>query len=305
MSVLAFKKITIVLMPEGANKVKQFTIPGVLLLVSLLLFVFSAAYFSWIIGNYEAMRARMPLMAQLQKENDQQGKQFLHLAQRVNQINRKMLELKEFDCKLRIMVNQEPSDDNMQFLAVGGSNHNLLLQDYSTARNRQDLVQLTHLSLDNLDHEITIGKQDKAELHKFMENQKILLASTPSIWPTKGWLSSRFGYRKSPFTGEREFHKGIDIAARKSAPIVSPADGIVSVIGWDHGFGKTMYIKHGYGLVTIYGHLEKILVKKGQHVKRREKIALVGNTGRSTGPHLHYEIRLNGVAVNPFSYILN
>ena len=108
-----------------------------------------------------------------------------------------------------------------------------------------------------------------------------------------------------PFTGRKEFHKGIDISTRIKSPIYAPADGIVSFMGRDRGYGKMVWLRHGNGILTKYGHLNTALVKKGQHVKRGETIALVGNTGRSTGPHLHYEVHLNGVAVNPIRYILN
>ena len=118
-------------------------------------------------------------------------------------------------------------------------------------------------------------------------------------------MSSRFGNRLSPFTGRKEFHKGIDIATKMGAPIIAPANGIVSHIGYDRGYGKILTINHGYGIKTRYAHLKKILVKKGQYVKRDQKIALVGNTGRSTGSHLHYEVHLNRVSVNPLNYILN
>ena len=162
-----------------------------------------------------------------------------------------------------------------------------------------------HRSLDNLDNEIAVGEQDKIELHKFLENQKMVLASTPSIWPTKGWLSSGFGYRNSPFADRKEFHRGIDIATRMGAPIVASADGIVSFVGREGGFGRVLTVKHGYGMETKYAHLKEALVKKGQYIKRGETIALAGNTGRTTGPHLHYEVHLNEVAVNPLRYIHN
>ena len=132
-----------------------------------------------------------------------------------------------------------------------------------------------------------------------------MLAHTPSVWPTKGWVSSRFGYRISPFTSEREFHKGLDISTRKKSPVIAPSDGIVSSVRWDHGYGKLLSISHGYGVKTRYAHLDEVLVKQGQYVKRGQKIALVGDTGRTTGPHLHYEVHLNEVPVNPLRYILN
>jgi murein DD-endopeptidase MepM/ murein hydrolase activator NlpD len=118
-------------------------------------------------------------------------------------------------------------------------------------------------------------------------------------------MSSGFGYRISPFTGQKEFHKGIDLATRMGAPIVAPADGMISSITWDHGYGRILTINHGYGVNTVYAHLKNALVKKGQYVKRGETIALVGNSGTSTGPHLHYEVHLNKVTVDPLRYILN
>ena len=162
-----------------------------------------------------------------------------------------------------------------------------------------------HQSLDNLSAEICMQTNEKAELLEFLRDQKSMLACTPSVWPTRGWISSGFGYRISPFTNEREFHQGLDIATRMNSVIVAPADGVISSAGWEYGFGRVVTLSHDYGLKTKYGHLAETLVKKGQYVKRGQKIALVGNTGRSTGPHLHYEVHLKGVPVNPLRYILN
>jgi murein DD-endopeptidase MepM/ murein hydrolase activator NlpD len=138
-----------------------------------------------------------------------------------------------------------------------------------------------------------------------LKEQKSLLASTPSIKPTEGWLSSGFGYRISPFTNQREFHKGLDIATRIGTPVIAPADGLIVFVGREGHLGKTVTINHGYNMVTRYGHLNNFKVKKGEHVKRTQIIGEVGNTGRCTGPHLHYEVQLNGIPVNPLQYILN
>jgi murein DD-endopeptidase MepM/ murein hydrolase activator NlpD len=131
------------------------------------------------------------------------------------------------------------------------------------------------------------------------------VSSTPSIWPTKGWLSSGFGYRISPFTGLREFHKGLDISNREGTKVIATADGVVTFAGKNGLFGDMIKIDHGHGIMTRYGHLEKMLIKRGDVVKRGDVIGLMGNTGRSTGPHLHYEVFLNGLPVNPKKYILN
>ena len=302
---MALKKTTIFLVPNGTNKVKQFSFPRILPFIFIILFIFCTAFFSWITYDYRAMKVKIPRLAQLEKENEQKNDQFIYLAQRIDQIDQEMVTLKQLDHKLKVMVSLEPPDNDSQLQGIGGPSPTLLDPKHAINKTHKGLVHSMRQSLDNLDNDITIGKQDKAELFKFLESQKKLFASTPSIWPTKGWLSSRFGYRISPFTGKKEFHKAIDIATRKGAPIVAVANGVVSQVGRDGGLGRVVTIKHGYGFMTRYAHLQKALVKKGQPIKRGETIALVGNSGRSTGSHVHYEITLNGVPVNPLRYILN
>jgi murein DD-endopeptidase MepM/ murein hydrolase activator NlpD len=142
-------------------------------------------------------------------------------------------------------------------------------------------------------------------LVKVFETQTSLLASTPSIRPTNGWPSSGVGWRLDPFTGKQTFHSGLDIAAAYGNPVVAPADGYVIQITKDNYYGNSIQINHGGGITTLYGHLSMIEVKPGQKVKRGEEIGKVGNTGRSLGAHLHYEIRDNGKIVDPVKYILD
>jgi hypothetical protein len=301
---LAFKSVTLIWVPDGTKGPRQLKFPKLLLPLLILLLLTCFASLSWMFREYQVMRNQMPLLGQLQEENERQKRQFIHLAQRIDEIMGNMGQLKELDLKLKVMMNLDTGNVDTPG-GVGGSGSSLLWPDYSEAKTHKEQVRLMHQSLDNLKTEVAMLKRDKSEFRKFLEGQKKLLASTPSIWPTKGWLSSRFGHRISPFTQEKEFHKGIDISARLNAPIVAPANGVVFGVDFDHGFGKTVVIKHGYGVTTLYAHLNKILVKRGQYVKRGEKIAQVGTTGRSTGPHLHYEVHLNGVPVNPLRYILN
>lgn len=272
--------------------------------VFLVLFFLSfLASLFWIIRDYHAVKVQLPELAMLESKNEGQKKQLRYLRERISQISQKMDELKNFDNMLKVMTNLEEGAPNGNLIGVGGSEPGSTNPDLSDTRNLKDMVRVMHRSLDQLNEEITVEKNVKVELYEFLENQKTILASTPSIWPTKGWVSSRFGYRISPFTDEREFHKGLDISARMNTPVVAPADGIVVSVGRNGGFGKMVAIKHGYGLITKYAHLEKTLVKKGQPVRRGDKIGLVGNTGRSTGPHLHYEVHVNHVPVNPLRYI--
>jgi murein DD-endopeptidase MepM/ murein hydrolase activator NlpD len=143
------------------------------------------------------------------------------------------------------------------------------------------------------------------ELVDELEDKHQHLASSPAIWPTHGWLTSGFGQRISPFTGRRQFHAGIDIATARGTVVVAPARGRVAFVGQKGPLGNALLIDHGYGIRTQYGHNDKILVKRGDVVERGQKIALVGNTGRSTGPHLHYTVEVNGKAVNPIDFIFD
>ena len=129
-------------------------------------------------------------------------------------------------------------------------------------------------------------------------------ARVPSIWPVEGESTDSFGYRGNPFGGGgSEFHPGQDIAAPRGTPVLAPADGRVIEAGWKNGYGQTVVIDHGNGLTTRYGHLSKIEVTNGQELKRGEGLGLVGSTGRSTGPHLHYEVRLGDLPVSPRHYL--
>jgi murein DD-endopeptidase MepM/ murein hydrolase activator NlpD len=291
--------------PDRARTIRQFKFPKALIHFLFLFLLSAPVFISLLFVDYYNLKKQVPEHMRLIEENMQQEAQLAALVDKIGQINSKLIELKEFDNRLKVMVNIEQGEDNTQFLGIGGSDLTLADSEYSVEKAHRKLVRLMHQSLDNLDTEINIQTQEKTELYKFLEEKKSMFACTPSIWPVKGWVRSKFGYRISPFTNEKEFHEGLDIAARTGTLIVAPADGVVSAVGEIYGYGTILTISHGYNLRTRYAHLSKVLVKKGQSVKRGEKIALVGNTGRSTGPHLHYEVVLNGVPVDPLNYILN
>ena len=146
----------------------------------------------------------------------------------------------------------------------------------------------------------------EGRLHTVYELQQDRLtywASMPSIWPTKGWVTSGFGHRRRPIRGGTSFHKGIDIAARPGTPILSPGDGVVTFSGYKRGLGRTVMVDHGYGVVSVYGHNTKNYVKEGDRIRRGEILASVGRTGLATGSHLHYQINVDGVPVDPMRYI--
>jgi murein DD-endopeptidase MepM/ murein hydrolase activator NlpD len=159
--------------------------------------------------------------------------------------------------------------------------------------------------IERLQSEAISREESLSELEKLLLGKKEMLDHTPSIWPTNGWVTSAFGFRTHPFTGLTQMHEGLDISNRLGNIVIAPADGIISDIGSDLSLGKLLVISHGFGIITRYAHLNKVLVRIGQKVKRGEKIAEIGMSGKATGPHLHYEVRLDGIPVNPMRYILN
>ena len=186
---------------------------------------------------------------------------------------------------------------------------------YSYAKNWRNLTQRSFqlandFSLFDYKYETLKGPVNKLEveihhLDQFILDRESMLKSTPSILPARGWITSYYGPRKSPHSGRRKMHEGLDIGGKTGTPILAPADGVVTFGGHKAGFGKFVQIDHGYGLETIFGHAHKLFVKEGAIVKRGHTIALLGSTGLSTGPHLHYEVRVNGIAVDPLYYILD
>jgi murein DD-endopeptidase MepM/ murein hydrolase activator NlpD len=145
--------------------------------------------------------------------------------------------------------------------------------------------------------------QSLNQLDEAFQERLRLLSSTPSLMPVEGWFSHGFGWRRDPMTGERQFHRGIDIVAHAGTPILAPADGVVTRAVRVADYGKMVDLSHGYGYATRYGHMSEILVRTGQKVRRGEIIGRVGSTGRSTGPHVHYEVFRDGRRVNPWKYL--
>ncbi len=143
------------------------------------------------------------------------------------------------------------------------------------------------------------------ELTGVFDKQRSLLATTPSVWPVRGYLSAGFGNRIDPFTGLKDFHPGLDISAPLGTKVLAPADGTVIFTGSRGGYGNAITVDHGRGIVTLYGHLDAFNVRVGQAVRRGSVLGFVGSTGRSTAPHLHYEVWLSGANQNPLLYILD
>ena len=208
----------------------------------------------------------------------------------------KMAEIETKAAKFALMVGVE--DVATQQLAAGGSSFDL---GGLQPRHTQAIIDGEIRTL----RERSGALQDSFRvIDTAFQKQALLLSSTPSIYPVRGLLGNGFGWRRDPFTGMRDFHQGLDIVAPLGTSVVAPADGIVTRVGPSGGFGLSVFISHGFGVVTRYGHLSSTTVRVGQRVKRGDPIAGTGSTGRSTGPHLHYEVLVHQKSVDPVRYIL-
>jgi murein DD-endopeptidase MepM/ murein hydrolase activator NlpD len=181
---------------------------------------------------------------------------------------------------------------------------NTLNGELATEKSSANYATLV-IKIDEAVKDSMLKEQSVIALWESLSASQTLLAATPSIKPARGPIGSRFGYRVDPINGKTKMHAGLDIVVAPGTPVRAPADGVVSFAGWDDFYGKLVSIDHGYGVLTRYAHNSQIYVQVGQKVSKYDVISATGSTGRSTGPHLHYEVRVNGVPVNPANYILD
>jgi murein DD-endopeptidase MepM/ murein hydrolase activator NlpD len=220
--------------------------------------------------------------------------------------------VKQFDTKLRAITNVSDPERNLAMGPVGGteSEHRESTLGAQSVLRRDLLgpagrgLEFVETRVVDVEREAKSTERSVSQLSSLLEDQRTLMSSTPSRAPTRGFVSSIFGMRIDPFTGLAQMHAGLDFSANIGAKVSATADGLVIFTGLDGAYGKAIRVDHGNGLVTCYGHLSKIDVKTGQQVKRGQAIGGVGNTGRSTGPHLHYEVRVNGIPQDPHRFLL-
>ena len=236
---------------------------------------------------------------QLRAVNDKQHVELQELSKATEDLQQDMNRLNQLDSDLRRIVSSEEIVDTSRSAQPRLTNYN--------GQGGPD-IQPSVTDLKNLVKELKAAANERENsllnLKSSLTEKKERLAATPSIWPANGEVTSRFGWRSSPWgSGSGDWHPGIDIANEMGTPVTAAADGTVVNSNWFGGYGNMVEIDHGNGIVTIYGHNSQNLVTPGQQVKKGQLIARMGSTGYSTGPHLHYEIRVNGTAVNPSSFL--
>jgi murein DD-endopeptidase MepM/ murein hydrolase activator NlpD len=308
---IGHRGISFFILSYTGSTVKQLTVSRRFLGIISAGFTVFVILSAFVIYDYYTIKTtlnKQEFESKIANQNDEivtQRRQIQKFADEINTLKSTLVNLNNFEKKIRIIANLEKPADHDSLFGVGGSipenfDSQVPLEEKHNSLMREMHSQTRQLNLASI-------KQQKGleSLYSSLEYQRNLLSSTPAIRPAKGWISSGFGHRKSPFTGLREFHKGLDIANHKGTQIMATGDGIVTFTGAKGLLGRTVVIDHGHGMVTRYGHLQKVLTKRKQAVKRGDTIALMGNSGRGTGPHVHYEVLLNGIPVNPKKYILN
>jgi murein DD-endopeptidase MepM/ murein hydrolase activator NlpD len=301
------KRYTIMIFDEsrmGAVKTRKISLSFIKFVVMLvaLYAILSGTGFYYLTNLY----AERHQMLVFKHENERLKDRLNGYVAQLDDIKKKIASVDELEYKVRNLATYANGPAPQQQISIGGKEVDII-QDLSAVSERREKEFFEELneSLVTLGIELEKRASSLSELSDFLEEHRLIMSSTPSIWPTKGWISSSFGYRISPFTGRRVFHEGLDIANKIGTPIRAAAKGVVIFSGRKAGYGNVLTVDHGFGYVTRYAHCNKIYMKEGDTVDKGQVIAEVGNTGRSTGPHLHYEVLVNGVQVNPMKFIIS
>ena len=255
--------------------------------------------------DYIQVRKKTFELGQLKQQTQEQRSKIHFFSSKIEDLERQLSTLKDFDKKIRIIANLEKSQETTSVMGMGGPSPSDVREKLKAEKDEKGLAHQLRTDIERLESEATSQEESLSELVRLLQSKKDMLVHTPSIWPVHGWVTSGFGFRVNPFTGLTQMHEGLDISNRMGTPVIATADGIISDTGKDSSHGNVVVVSHGFGMTSRYFHLNKVFVRAGQRVKRGDKIAEVGTTGRSTGPHLHYEVRVNGIPANPGRYILN
>ncbi len=284
------KFFTIMIIPHDASSAKsrRIHISLILIIIFTIIGIISTSLTLYRIANNRFNKVKhLEVLEELTEQQKAQLKE-------IEVLRQKLKELEETEKRLKNLLGIKgmiPTPKNIKMVSLGTNS----IPDSETYDIQRKIVEVKTL----------IEEKQKVllQIEKEIDRRKTLLSVTPSRWPTFGFISSGFGWRFHPIFRRRAFHTGIDIVTFWGAPVYATADGIVSYVGWESGYGKVIKINHGRGISTYYAHLSSYAVRVGQFVKKGQFIGRVGSTGTSIGPHLHYEVRRGGNPINPAAYL--
>jgi murein DD-endopeptidase MepM/ murein hydrolase activator NlpD len=286
---------TLIVVPHAKAKFRKFQVSVRLTKWAMGIAATMALILVGVLAHYTWISVEVGELRRLRSENVALSTKAQAYEQNAAKLQAKLMTLQNMVMKLGVMAGLEKTLPDPAIGGVGGLTR---LETTSPAAEAK-------LSLGAMEKTAEDLTARSSRLEAFYQDQKVVLAATPSIWPVRGYLSSSFGNRVDPFTGQPDFHPGIDIATPFGTKVQAPADGVVISAGVKGSYGNAMILDHGYGVMTRYGHLSGFNVRPGQRVRRGDVIGFVGQTGRATAPHLHYEVWVREQNQNPIQYILD
>ncbi len=292
---------TVLILPDATSTAQKFHITRSALTILCATLIGAILAFGFVVYQYIGLNVRVLELKRLRQEAGERNE----LAARVTQLESELSRLRELDRTLRVAAGLDKTPQPAESGQGGAESlSRVALMDALQQRSGR-LADWVGRDMEVLGQEIVSREHSLKELQKYLEEKRSVLASTPTIAPVPGLVTAGYGYRRSPFTGQREVHEGLDIAAPYGTPVVATADGIVTFVGPLASYGLVVFINHGHGFATFYAHSSRFRVSEGQTIRRGEVVAHVGNSGRTTGPHVHYEVHVNGSIVNPLKYIVD
>lgn len=325
------KNYIVLIISQEAARMKKLILSPLFLKVAAAVLSIVIVISIYFIHNYFSVRKKLAELQNLRAEANLQREEIQNFMLKINileaqlaklkemekQVEKDLQELKELKTKNASKRPTKNVKKKNQLIGQEEKKEKIIVQDWPETRylrtekkasliemERNNLVRQLHQDLYALQKEFYVQESNLRSLQKFLQNQKSILLATPTLWPVVGAITSSFGEtRLSLASGGDRPHRGVDISAPLGTPVISPAEGTVSAMGWASELGRYIYLDHGHGFSTLYGHLKDIKVKVGQKVKKGEIIGTVGMSGNSTGPHLHYEVHVRGIPVNPLPYL--
>ncbi len=295
------KRLHIRIKSDDSTKVKSFSISKNLL--TLLSFIGVGIIIALFLSIFLSVQNKVDQkeLSNLRKSNKQLKERMKEVEIVLDSMNFQLEQINEQDKQIRKLENMDEIGDEFRKLGTGG----IPYYDTTFISTDFEMFQLSNrlfTKLETVKRRLNFELESYGEIHNLVKTKQDIYRHTPSILPAYGRFSDGYGYRIHPIYGRRMFHNGFDIAGNKGDPIYATADGEVVKIAYSRGLGRYVKIKHGYGYSTLYGHLHRTFVRRGDKVKKGEIIAEMGRSGRTTGTHLHYEVQYYGRSRNPFPY---
>lgn len=327
------EKLYITITPSSTrNKIKNFSfqryIPIIIVLILLISigivscnYLYYKSKYIQTKSNFEEYKNSINI-EEIQEENKTLKKNLLVLSQNTEELRKEIKNIKESNQEIRHILGENTNnsenvvdENDIKITSIFDYNNNIPIQGIPMGGNELNLYYYeTDKLLNRMKKDVNVV-EDNIKEQREVQNQlredaveyKDLQEAIPNLWPLSdngdAYVSSNFGWRIDPISSQQEYHEGLDIAVWYNTPVIAAAPGRVTFVGWNGGYGWSVEVDHGHGYSTYYAHLNKIKVNNGEKVDKGEVIALSGNSGRSTGPHLHYEVRINGVPKNPRKFI--